>query len=100
MKDIEDIADDIRDELDDAEKYALRAMKFKDKYPDVAQHYYRRSLEEMEHASGLHTDGVTIIENYQREHGDPPAPMQAIYDYLHKQNIERAAKVKAIQSMF
>lgn len=48
----------------------------------------------------LHKAVVVLIENYREKQGQPPAEMMAVYEYLHKKHIEKAAEIKVMQGMF
>ena len=100
MKIIEKISGMIEDEIDGMKCYARTALEMRDEYPEIAEHMYKRSLEEKAHADGLHKDVVKIIEAYRTEKGDPPADMMAVYDYLHKEHIDKALEVKTLQTMY
>lgn len=54
----------------------------------------------MGHMTKLHKAVVVLIENYREKQGQPPAEMMAIYEYLHKKHIEKAAEIKVMQGMF
>ena len=100
MKIIQKMCDRIEDEIRDAKDYAMFALEVKDDYPDLGRILYTISLQEMEHMRMLH-DGVTaVINKYRTEHGEPPAKMMAVYEYLHERQIEKAAEAKTIQTMY
>ena len=100
MKLIKHISEQVEEELEGAAEYAKCANKWKDENPTIAKAYYDMSLDEMRHVDVLHNLVVTEIRNYRNTHGDPPASMQAVYDYLHEQHIEKAGKVKALQMQY
>lgn len=96
MEIIKQIAAKIDDELEDAEKYIKCAYKVKSKYPVLADTYYKLSLEEMNHMNMLHTQVVSIINEYKKTN-EVPAAMQVLYDYVHEREIKWAQKIKQKQ---
>lgn len=96
---IKKISEKIDEELHDAEKYIKCAYKVEDDYPQLADVYYKLSLEEMKHVTMLHEAVVAIINEYKRTKEVPPK-MQILYDYLHDRQIKWAAKIKAKQEQF
>jgi len=54
----------------------------------------------MDSIKGQHDAIVALIEGYKKEKGEAPAPMMAIYDYMHERQINLAAAVKNLQDMF
>lgn len=99
MEIIRRISEKIDSELEDAEKYIKCAYKVEEDYPELADTYYKLSLEEMNHVALLHEQVVRIINDYKREHEVPEA-MQVLYDYLHQRQIKWAAKIKAKQDEY
>ena len=100
MKIIENLSDMIAEELDGAEHYIDCALKHKEERRGLADVFYTISTEEMRHVNLLHTEVVKIIEQYRKEKGEPPTSMLAVYDYLHKKQIEKAGEVKAKQMLY
>ena len=76
------------------------ALMYKEEYPDLARTVYNISIQEMEHMSLLHNEVANLIKRYRDEHGDPPADMMAVYNYLHEEQIEKAAEAKSLQSLY
>lgn len=100
MKIIQCLTDKIHEELADAKAYEKLALRYKEEYPDVARLFDKLSGEEMEHMVALHNAAAYMISDYRKEHGEPPADMMTLYNYLHEKEIESAAEVKRLQAMF
>lgn len=100
MKIIEKLSEMISDEIEDAEKYAVKANEYKDKDKQLSTVFYELSMQEMNHMAMLHGEVVRIIDEYRQKSGEPPKEMMAVYDYLHKKQIDHAAEVKAMQALF
>ena len=100
MKIIKCLSEKIEDELQDAEDYIELAMKWKQEEPDTADLFYELSVEEMGHMEKLHKEVAEIIEEYRKEHGEPPKDMMTLYDYLHEKHIGKATRIRVKQGMF
>ena len=100
MKIIKTLSEKISEEICDAKAYVKMAVEYKDEYPDLSRTLYNLSLQEMDHMNVLHNSVTEIIKRYRDMNGEPPAAMMAVYDYLHKQQIEKSLEVKMLQSMY
>ena len=100
MKLIKELEEMIEDEIHDIKKYAEKAAELKEKYPSLAQTLYSISTQEDAHQAAIHSEVVKLVEEYRKEHGEPPAPMMAVYDYLHKRHIEELAEARRYQEIY
>lgn len=100
MKLIRDLEELIEDEIHDVKKYAKMAVELKAEHPNLAQVLYNISTQEDVHQGAIHGEVVKIIQDYRMKHGEPPAAMMAVYDYLHKKSVDRLAEAKRFQEIF
>lgn len=100
MKVIKDIVKNMREEIEDAEKYAWAAVRAKAEHPDLAEVYNRLSNAEIEHAGMLHKQAVEIIDKYRRDGHETPVAMQAVWEWEHERYMEELAGVKRILEMY
>jgi rubrerythrin len=100
MKLIRDLEEAISDEISDIKKYAMWAVELKDEHPSLAQVLYNISTQEDGHQAAIHNEVTKLIAEHRRTHGEPPATMLAVYDYLHKKSIDKLAEARMVQDMF
>lgn len=100
MKIIKCLSQLIEEEMQDADKYIDLANRWKSEEPDTADLFYELSLEEMGHMEKLHEEVTELIEEYRKEHGEPPKDMMILYEYLHEMHIKTATQIKVKQGMY
>lgn len=100
MKLIRDLEEYIDEEIHDVKKYAKMAAELKTEHPTLAQVLYNISVQEDAHQASIHNEIVKLIEEHRRTHGEPPAPMMAVYEYLHKKSIDKLAEARMYQDVY
>lgn len=100
MKLIRDLEEMIEDEIHDIKKYAKMAAKVKDEHPGLAQTLYNISVQEDAHHAALHNEVTKIVEEHRRTHGEPPAEMLAVYEYIHQKHIDALADARRYQDVY
>ena len=100
MKIIKEISEQIEEEVEGALWYAKEAVMISHDHPGFAKTLHTIAEEELHHVDLLHGEVVKLIEAHRREHGEPPAAMMAVYEYLHKKQIDKVAEVKAVLEQY
>ena len=100
MKIIKELTELIEEEIEGAEHYAKLALMHKTSHPVLAKTFFDISTDEMRHVDLLHGEVVKLIEEHRKTKGEPPAPMLAVYEYLHNKHIEDAKGVKVYQNQY
>lgn len=97
MKQIKQIVEDIREELDGAEHYAKLATQYKDTERMLADTYAKLASVELDHVTALHTQAVRMI----KEETEPaPAAMQAVWDWEHEKMVDTVARIRTMLDMY
>jgi rubrerythrin len=100
MKEIERLADRMDEELEGLEEYVEEALEIKEKNPSLANTFFVIAGDEKKHYNMLHMEVQRMIAEHKEKHGDPPPAMAALYDFVHKKQIKRMAKIEAMMNMF
>lgn len=99
MHEIRHLAEEIREELDDAEKYAREAVKHAEDDPEGASTYADLSRQELGHANRLYEMAARHIEKAKDAGRHPTEAEQAVWDWVRERMLDRAAHVKTLLSM-
>lgn len=99
MREIKHIVEDIREELEGAEKYAKIAAKMKTEDSTNASVYAEMARQELGHVENLHKMAVRAIEKQRAAGVMPPAAMQAVWDWEHENMVEKTARIKTLLNM-
>jgi rubrerythrin len=100
MRLIKELTEMIEEEIEGAENYVREAIKLKHEHPSLAKTLYDISNQEMTHIDMLHAEVLKLIEEHRRTHGEPPAPMMAVYQYLHERHIDKVNNIRMLQNEF
>lgn len=100
MKEIKEVATDIREMLEEAECYAREANKHKTQYPELARVYNQISMSRVSEINSLHDQVTNLIDRTKRDGQEVPASMLAIWDWEHDLMIEKMADIKRLQDMY
>ena len=94
------IAEHIEEETEDAKNYAKMSVEYKTIYPELASVFDKLSHDEVRHANMLHEQVVAFINKHRETNGEPPPIMMALYEHLHKKDIERMEEAKRYQELY
>lgn len=73
----------------------------KDEVKALAENYAKMAEAELGHVNALHAQAVRVIKDWRTYSGkEPPAAMQAVFDYEHDNMIEKVARIKTLLSMY
>ena len=100
MRTIKELSDNIKDEIEDAHKYASRALDLKDSDRETADLYCSLAQEELKHMEMLHARVVKCIDDYRKNNGEPPIEMRVRYETLHEIHTSDARKVRLMIQLY
>lgn len=98
MEKIARLAGMIREEIEDARRYALCALKAKGSNAAEARAFSEMANQELGHADKLHAMAVACIEEAGRSGREAPAGMERVWEFEHDRMVEGAAAVRSLLS--
>ena len=94
-----ELIEEMDEELDGAKNYAIKAEAcFEHGNVANATAYAEMAKQEMEHYDKLHKMLTGKLEEHTKTSGDHDS-LKAMYDYHHRKQTEKMAKVKQVISM-
>lgn len=99
MEIIKYLAENIEEELEDAEKYAKAALHQKGTDRDLCQTFEELARQELSHSDKLHAQAVRLINAKKAAGITAPAYMEAIWNWEHSKMIEKTAHVHRLLDM-
>lgn len=88
MREIMEVAKYIRKELKMADEYAYEALKHKEEYPDMSQHYARAAQEHLDMTEELHHGAVRLIEMAKRTEPAPTGEILRMWNFEHEMMLD------------
>lgn len=94
MHEIKEIVEDMWEELEGAEHYAIKSAKLRDKDSTRSGTYASMAKVELEHFDNLHQMAVRCLERYKAEgHADAHAA-EMVWDWENDKMQEKRGKIK------
>lgn len=91
MRVIKVLSKQIKEELEDSNKYIDSALTYRTQFPKLAETYIELANEEIGHAERLHKQVVSLISEIQIE---IPKFMQELWEEKHIELITKTAELK------
>ena len=98
MKEIKWLAEQIEEELEDAENYAWKAQHYRDADTELARTCAELSRQELKHSEMLHEQAARLIRAHRATGAEPPPAMLAVWEHEHDKMLKRTHKVKMLLS--
>jgi hypothetical protein len=99
MQLIKKYAEEIAEELESAKEYAEKFVEYRVKGDmQIASQFKEMTLDELRHATFLHTQAVKEIEALSKIY-TPPVEMAEKWEKLHKEYVEKYSWIKKMLEM-
>lgn len=99
MEKVARLAGMVREEVEDARRYAMCALKAKDADAQGARTFAEIANQELGHADKLHALIVACIDEAKRSGRAAPEGMERVWEYEHGRIIEETASVRSLLMM-